>query len=339
MITPQHDTGRLSGPRRLTRYFGSLLLIFFMYSALCAVVLLASQILLQRGVVLSLPWIGTVQEYLYFMGSRNIWQAQTDCVAFDQDLLYKPKDGACRFRNAEFDTVLTFSPEGRSTGPKPAGTGIAVLGDSHAMGWGVGDEETFAAVLQKESNRPVYNMAVASYGTARELMRLEKSGIMDKVDTVIIQYCENDLEENTQFGPASSSANREKFAVIAHAADPSFSKKLTYLWKSYRFTFKAPFSRKKKFAATDPIDFSPHYRPLMDRIREHDALRSKQVIVFYSNAHGRGFRSFPAGPDRELPNVVFVDPGLERSDYYRIDDHLTAKGHEKLARRLLKALK
>ncbi|MFP5462523.1 MAG: CidA/LrgA family protein, partial [Gammaproteobacteria bacterium] len=49
----------------------------------------------------------------------------------------------------------------------PAGTGIVVIGDSHAMGWGANDEETFAAQLQALSGRPVYNLGVASYGTAR----------------------------------------------------------------------------------------------------------------------------------------------------------------------------
>ena len=77
---------------------------------------------------------------------------------------------------------LTSRLEGRFTGIKPSGRGIAIVGDSHAMGWGVNDEETFAAVLQRIANRPVYNLGVGSYATERELIRLEKSGLLNQVD-------------------------------------------------------------------------------------------------------------------------------------------------------------
>ena len=60
------------------------------------------------------------------------------------------------------NAVLNFSPEGRYTGAKPEGMGIAVLGDSHAVGWGIGDEETFSVKLQRLSARPVYDLAVPS---------------------------------------------------------------------------------------------------------------------------------------------------------------------------------
>ena len=42
------------------------------------------------------------------------------------------------------------------------------------MGWGVNDDETFSALLEKNLNRNVYNLSVSSYGTKRELIRLEK---------------------------------------------------------------------------------------------------------------------------------------------------------------------
>ena len=50
--------------------------------------------------------------------------------------------------------------------------GIAVLGDSHAMGWGVNDDETFSAVLEKKIDKPVYNLAVSGYGTIREFNKI-----------------------------------------------------------------------------------------------------------------------------------------------------------------------
>ena len=76
---------------------------------------------------------------------------------------------------------------------------IVVLGDSHAMGWGVNDKETFSYFLQVLTKQPVYNLAVSSYGTEREIARFEKSGLLENTDIIIIQYHENDLKENLSF--------------------------------------------------------------------------------------------------------------------------------------------
>ena len=35
--------------------------------------------------------------------------------------------------------------------------------------------------------------------TNREILLLKKSGVLDLVDTIIIQYCNNDYQENVNF--------------------------------------------------------------------------------------------------------------------------------------------
>jgi hypothetical protein len=182
-------------------------------------------------------------------------------------------------------------------------------------------------------------LAVSSYGTARELIRLEKSGLLAKVDTIIIQYCDNDLPENRQLQSASPQDNREKFSTIIHAGGkrPADNlSQLSQLKKGYSFTFRAPFSSlKKRLTPQASESFSSHYQPLIDVLRRHPAVNAKRVIVFYSNGQGKKFKLFPTGKDRLLPNVEFADLDLVRDDYYRIDDHLTRAGHQKVAQRLL----
>lgn len=323
----------------LAKALGWTFLAFILYAMASAVVLLVSLVLFQRGITPNLPWVSGVQKQLYW-GSRNIWQARPDCAIFDPDVIYKPKIGKCQFDNVEYKTELNFSPEGRYTGEKPAGKGIAVLGDSHAMGWGVDDKDTFSAELQRLSGRPVFNLAVSSYATDRELIRMEKSGLLSKVDTVIIQYCDNDLDENIEFKPLSPEVAQQKFSIVSRsgAQSPSLSGKLDYLRKAYGASIRAPISdiRSRMTPKKEKVrDFSPHYQPLVDAIKRHDAFKSKRIIVFYSNGHGKKFKGFPAGKNPELPNVEFVDLNLVRSDYYRIDDHLTSAGHMKIAQRLL----
>jgi hypothetical protein len=316
---------------------GAVFIALALYAMSTALVLGTSFILLQKGAAPRVPWVYTTQVHLYMQGMRSIWQARADCVVFDEELIYRPREGACRFANIEFDTTLNFAADGRQTGTRPEGTGIAVIGDSHAMGWGVADEETFAAVLQKLSGRPVYNLAVSSYGTVRELRRLERSGLLDKIDTVIIQYCDNDLDENRHGHLSSSNENARSFAQLATGGQ-SQTGMLRTLARAYVFAFFGPFMREP--GKRSPKDFAPHYGALMAVLsRQQLVLADKRVVVFYTNSHGRSFRDFPVGRDASLPQLEFVDIRLDREDFYHLDDHMTPHGHENTAQQLFAALR
>ena len=321
------------------KILGWSLLLFIVYCTAGAVVYFTSLLLLQKGVLLDIPWIVSAEKSLYRGGmiSVNSWLTQPGCVAPDPDLIYKPANGTCKFDDIEFKTTLTFTGEGRDTGVKPQGTGIAVIGDSHAMGWGINDQETFSAQLQKLTKRPVYNLGVASYGTARELIRLEKSGVLDKVDTVIIQYCNNDKSENLKFDSTSHEAISDIVFGRAKPKEPSHPNKLKFIAHGYWLTLTAPFrSLAEKIRRKS---FTPHYGPFISTLQKHtSALKGKRVIVFYSNAFGQKYRNYPNGQDKQFPNVYFVDLDLDWHDYHKLDNHLTPEGHLKVADRLYKYL-
>lgn len=193
------------------------------------------------------------------------------------------------------------------------------------------DEETFAARLQALSGRPVYNLGVASYGTARELLRLEKSGLLDKVDTIILQYCNNDLSENLKFDTASKLELHDKiFGQNAAPAPLQQPGQLAFIAKGYGLALAAPLRALSERLRRK--DFTRHYEALTGILARYgDKLNGKHVIVFYSNTYGQKFRNYPTGQDARLPNVYFVDPGMSRSDYHELDDHLTPEGHRKVA--------
>jgi lysophospholipase L1-like esterase len=321
-----------------SRILGWILLAFIIYCTLGAVVYFASLLSLQKGVLLDVPWIVSTQKSLYRRGmvNANSWLGIPGCITPDPDLIYKPSNGTCKFDDIEFKTTLHFTDEGRNTGPKPEGTGIAVIGDSHAMGWGVNDNETFSAYLQTLSGRPVYNLGVASYGTARELIRLEKSGVLDKVDTVIIQYCNNDLSENLKFATASKQELHDKVFAAA-PKNPPQPNRLGFIARGYGLALAAPFRSLSESLRRK--SFTPHYGPLIQTLAQHgDTLKGKRVIVFYSNAYGQKYRNFPSGPDASMPNVNFFDLGMTPSDHHKLDNHLTPQGHRKVAERLLEHL-
>lgn len=359
--------------RRLAQALGFGLIVLALYAMLAAIVLAASLVMLQRGMTPDVPWIASIQQNLYMRATRSVWQTRISCVDFDGELIYKPKLGACQFANAEFKTTLNFSAEGRFTGKKPAGTGIALIGDSHAMGWGVQDEETFAAELQKLTGRPVYNLAVSSYGTVREVLRLEKSGLLDKVDTIIIQYCGNDLDENKRGEISGIDENRKKFEKIT-TGKQSFMGILGMVRKTYSFVFAFPFKRMKtgptqpapnqlakagvaqpvtdqlaKAGVAQPVtdqlaagrasnDFSAHYQPFIAVLQKHPGLKDKRILVFYNNGRAQQFKGFPVGRDKLLPNVEFVDVIVDAGGFYRLDDHMNPAGHKTTAQQLFTSL-
>ena len=85
--------------------------------------------------------------------------------------------------------------------PKTKKPAVAVLGDSHAYGIGVEDEETYAGRLV-ENGFPLSLVACSSFGTAREVLKttaLCRAGIIDTPEVLVVHYCPNDLPENLSF--------------------------------------------------------------------------------------------------------------------------------------------
>jgi hypothetical protein len=305
-----------------------------------AVVYAISLLALEHGTLLEIPWFTSTQKQLFSrgFGTGHATWLRPDCIVPDPELIYRPKIGSCRFDTIEFRTTLSFTGTGRFTGTRPAGKGIAVIGDSHAMGWGVNDLETFSARLQALTGRPVYNLGVASYGTIRELIWLENSGVLDRVDTVIIQYCNNDFHENTKFDTAAREQLGAKLFGQFERPETRRAVGLSLLVEGYGLALKAPFSALASKVRRK--NFRRHYDALVTVIARHvEALRDKRVIVFYSNPHGERYRNYPAGRDSRFPNLNFVDIDLGSSDYYRLDSHPTPTGHRKIAERLFGVLR
>lgn len=79
---------------------------------------------------------------------------------------------------------------------------IVLLGDSFAIGYGVNYEESVPALLEADLkqalNRPVevINMGVSGFGTAEELLMLEKRGLQYNPDLVIVYWHTTDPVDN-----------------------------------------------------------------------------------------------------------------------------------------------
>jgi lysophospholipase L1-like esterase len=87
--------------------------------------------------------------------------------------------------------------------PKPSGRfRVAVVGDSIAVGWGVGDDETFSVQLERllRAKRPtqdvdVVDLGVSGYDTRQEVTLLKRNVARLQPDLVLVAFCSNDVPE------------------------------------------------------------------------------------------------------------------------------------------------
>jgi len=316
---------------KILKYFPLLILNYFLLFFLIYII---SSFLLIFKITPDLKLINSYQVNFYLEGGmRNIWQNNSECVKFDKDLIYVPKLKNCRFKNLEFDTNISFNEFGRySNHPNKADSkknSIAVIGDSYAMGWGVNDNETFSSLLESKLKRNVYNLAVSSYGTQRELIRLEKSGLLKEVDTIIIQYCYNDYGENSNFKIKSLKDTNQNFQTITSSKPMSNLRKLR---RTFRYSSQIPINLIKK--EINSLDFLPHQNLLLDTLNQYTSIRDKKIYIFYANGPNLDFFNFPNGMVSKFDNINFVNIEIENKHYFKIDGHLNKSGHEFIAERL-----
>jgi hypothetical protein len=123
-----------------------------------------------------------------------------------------------RFRREGFDTTVRSNClgfRGPEIGQKPPGvTRYAVLGDSYAFGWGVEEDETYAAQLDSVLNRraspdaarytphyEVVNAALPGFGTYQRLAALDRL-LPYGLDGVIVEFsASNDVVDDWRAAP------------------------------------------------------------------------------------------------------------------------------------------
>jgi hypothetical protein len=92
---------------------------------------------------------------------------------------------------------------------KPANTyRIALIGESHSMGWGVGDDETYEALLEARLNRElsrttglkyeILNFAVAGYTLPQKRIALEQKVLAFEPDAILYTAHDNEIERTAQ---------------------------------------------------------------------------------------------------------------------------------------------
>ena len=285
---------------------------------------------------------------------RAVVQIECGQVLPDQRL-YALTPGTCRFANGEFSTRIAVDADGYRNDPRLMGAGpiqVAVTGDSHAFGWGVADHETFAARLARRPDFRVRNLAMSSYGTAREMLTLTQ--LAPDARLVVIQYCDNDLRENLNFltDPARFGHGEEVQRQMAEIFRQRDAKGIRWsqLWKATVVRGLGWVAGAWRLMLLPKREPGPEIVEPQDLPKEADAfarvlahfrsyLDGRQVIVLETNNWGRVRPGFAdafaaAAAANGLRGIRFVNSSdvLSRRDFFDIDEHMTREGHAKLER-------
>lgn len=274
---------------------------------------------------------------------RPMVQYLPDCARYDDRLSYRLRPGRCRFSGREFDTWITMNSAGfRDDESSLDAPEIIILGDSHTMGWGVEDHQTFPSLLESRLGRRVLNAGVTSYGTAREMMVLEELDTR-RLKTLVIQYSHNDLRENETrvvegYLPIMP-RERYQYLVDKHPRTISdYPGKLLLKW----------FPRLAKYA----LDPDQDERAGDDR-REAELFwqifqtgpvpKGVRVVILEINGYALNDDGFIRALRETQPPgraVQFLDLStvLDTDHYFQVDDHINADGHQAVADVLASAL-
>jgi hypothetical protein len=321
--------------------------------------------------LLSLNWMNNPSSIPSFLRTGYIWyyahndshiiQIVPECSEYDSAFFYNLKtNNKCKFTNREFSNLFTTNSKGfRDDEKSLTAPEIICLGDSYMLGWGINQDETIPSQLEKLTGKNVLNAGMSSFGTAREMKRL------NVIDTsalkyIIIQYCANDNEENKAFFD-----NGNKLKISSKASYDSLGRRdawnkkyfpgkvfLTSLKYLSKETIKSILGKPPSVIGL-PIEPERDARMFVDMLKSSNINFNKtKVIVFAGDGlefiNNNAFLnevkklSTTSGYSEHFAsNLILEDLSgvLSKDDYYILDGHFRASAHQKIAVRLATLLK
>ena len=302
----------------------------------------------------------------YIQNQRNVVQVIRSCSEFDQEFFYRLRpNNTCTFSNVEFSNEIRTNSIGqRDDDASLAKPDIICLGDSYTMGWGVGQDEAFAARIEKNTGLKVLNAGMSSFGTVRELRKLAKLDTSN-AKWIVLQYCDNDIEENrpyieNKFQLQTSSAGtydtlvkRTEWNRVYYPGKTFFSVSLfkaKEMIKGLRKKGNAEYVLQVGNGQQVTMPESARY--FAETLRSFaPLLKNRNLVILYAYEGGRKDTVFvPAlqqlmatAPYREaLPGPIhYINTStiLDQADTFILDDHYNAKGHEKIGRAISNIIK
>ena len=311
----------------------------------------------QPGMVSKLP-NGLIMHLRNVYGKNRDISPLIQSENFDPLLSYTLEPGSIHHQEREFDIVYEINSQFlRDDEQSLHGPEVVVLGDSHGMGFGVGQDKTFAQIIEHRTGKIALNAAVWSYGTVREMRLLDRLDTSD-INYLIIQYCNNDYFENSSFmknGDLRTTIESHARKVKIHEDAKGY-----YIGKYAAQLIRGAATRiqyggSEVFSMLFPnktwpeeADHTQEAKAFLNALAHagNKRFNNTRVIVLAINPIWETDLRFTKNVDElkqssEYPdfvrNLIVVDLAAKFTDehFFVLDDHINARGHEFVANEIL----
>lgn len=285
--------------------------------------------------------------YIYF--ERNVMEYEP-CSVFDSAYSYKIIPGlAFAFGNIEYRNNFIVNSESlRDEESAMSGPQIICAGNSYTMGVGDDQNHAYPDLLGAQTGKTVLNTGNSGYATVRELKRLANADT-SFLQYAVIQYSKYDVYENEAFVK-----NNEPLPIKSDSAYKEAVKE--YRWRKEYFPgkyaititydFLKSIARKvrknKYYLSGDEATSASYFLKTIDKYKFQNNL--KILVTEINDYHDMNTGFLPAVDSllqqqefahlRSMIRTIDVADVLAPSDYYIIDPHLRASGHEKVASKI-----
>ncbi|MGL1889149.1 MAG: hypothetical protein OCD76_21730 [Reichenbachiella sp.] len=283
----------------------------------------------------------------YRFHDRSIVQV-TDCGTYDSGLFYTLAPGDCTFDNREFQTDIKANSQGiRDDEQSLNSPEIVVIGDSFSMGWGVQSDNMYPNIIEEKISKKVLNASISSYGTAREMILLERLKV-NNPKYLIIQYHQTDYSENLEY-----KGNNNKLVI---SSEQTYDSLKTYISERQKYFPGKHVSQTlkyflKSFSPSKNIrDPKSEAELFLNALQENNVrLDSTQIILFeaehiasinndFVNAVNELIESNDYPASIESMKIIRLEDQMKDEDFFILDNHFNATGHQKIANILVNQL-
>lgn len=339
--------------------FGISILIYFLSKLLGfkPIYLFIAIVLLELGIFFSFfpiknnqitsPSIIKQYQNFYLGYLRNIPSYQIGLAEYDSDLFYRLRPGHSINKNIEFSNTYKINSQGiRDDESSLDFPEIIMLGDSHTMGWGVEQDETFANLLEEKTGKKVLNTGIASYGSAREYLMFQRLKT-DSCSTIIWQYCSNDNIENNLF------LENGNHLEISSETEYNYSCRRNFLNATY-YPFKYCFEvfghqirkniRRDKFTNTPKTELPQEVSNFFEIVKLLQEDYKGDLIIFNLESNQttdefyRLFKEYVEENNVQKIKLIDFSKILNEEDYFIIDDHINVSGHQKVSEAIFRKM-
>jgi hypothetical protein len=305
-------------------------------------------LLMRLAAVLPKPIVMVLRDY-YYAGDQRFVQFMPECARYDPGLTYTLKPGRCHFSAREFDIELEINSLGVRDDEKSLNApDIVVVGDSMALGWGVGQHQNFADLIEQRTGVKVLNLSVSSYGTVREVEILKRVDL-SHMRVLILQYSPNDLTENESF-----LRNSNKLPILSeadylairdrHLSDTRYYPGKHLVW--FAGAILNVLQGKPAFAAEIGEEPRVFFNAMVAKLKELKSLAASDhppitLVLFglvWPQATSEAALAAAGGWPVPIDRVIYIPYPSDAAGYYPLDSHLNQHGHELVAMDIIRAL-